>query len=150
MVNELNSLLICGCILENYSARMNELILLKVIFSLPLPFLFFQTHIFLLSLSSSIWLMIFPGSSHSFPLDSIHESICFLYGRYFFFNLSALELHTADEFEMDFFHLSWAECVFSPSCPAYCWFVPYFLYPDYVCFHSINLCKSLHYFPHWR
>lgn len=84
MVNALDNLLICGCILEKYRAGMNEFILLiRVLFLPPPPIFFFQTHIFLFSLPSNICHMIFPGNSYSFPPDSFHESIWFLYGSFF-------------------------------------------------------------------
>lgn len=163
MVNALDNLLICGCILEKYRAGMNEFILLiRVLFLPPPPIFFFQTHIFLFSLPSNICHMIFPGNSYSFPPDSFHESIWFLYGSFFLLEFidsgAAYGGRNRNEF---FFQLSWAEGVFFPSCPgsAYLWpgYIIFLISGIFSCvdrddvgFHSIHLCKSLHYLTHGR
>lgn len=65
---------------------------------------------------SNISLMILPRSSHSFPHDSIHESICGFCMYFLSLNSSTLELHAEDRNEISFFQLSWAEVIFSLSC----------------------------------
>lgn len=138
MVNALDNLLICGCMLEKYSAGMNEFILLiRVLFLPPPPIFSFKPifSFFLFLLIYVIWS--FPGTLIHFHLILFTNLSGFCMEVFFFLNLSTLELHTVDEIEMGFFfnchgqrvcfsHLALVRPTYDRDT-SYFWFLAYFL-----------------------